>query len=232
MTDNQSSAATDDPTASKEWNEGCDFALERLGKYLGIDLCSITWDGATETVEGDVDAVIGNILRAKFGEDWGPDDAAQAVGMRKTLQWIADQRWNEDADLDDICTRADRELASQPPAAPVEEHDPSQYCDLDACKREGCTHRAERCLSKQKTAPVECSSAGNAEPVAWRWNTTGDQRWRVTINRPGPTNLTAFDKIEPLYAAQPQTVRTPHYPDDGRSNTRDMGTRMMGCGDD
>jgi hypothetical protein len=75
-----SSAANDDPTASKEWNEGCDFALERLGGYLGIDLSSISWDGATETVEGDVDAVIGNILRAKFGEGWGPDDLPQGAG--------------------------------------------------------------------------------------------------------------------------------------------------------
>lgn len=84
------SAATDeDPTASKEWNEGCDFALEQLGKYLGIDLSTITWDGATETVEGDVDAVIGNILRAKFGEDWGPDDVPaqpQSSGIRHALE--------------------------------------------------------------------------------------------------------------------------------------------------
>ncbi len=74
-----SSAATDgdwrdDPGADERWSAGCDFALEQLGKYLSIDLSSITWDGATETVEGDVEAVIGNILRAKYGENWGPDD--------------------------------------------------------------------------------------------------------------------------------------------------------------
>lgn len=59
------------------------------------------------------------------------NDAAQAVGMRKTLQWIADQRWNEDADLDDICTRAGRELSAQPPAAPVEID--QLIAKLDAC---------------------------------------------------------------------------------------------------
>lgn len=41
------------------------------------------------------------------------------------------------------------------------------------------------------------------EPLAWRWNTRADQRWRVTIKRPIPNDLTAFDKIEPLYAASP-----------------------------
>jgi hypothetical protein len=68
------STPDDDPTASKEWNEGCDFAMTQLCKFLGVEPSSISWDAATETVEGDVSAVIGNILRAKFGEDWGPDE--------------------------------------------------------------------------------------------------------------------------------------------------------------
>ncbi|MHC2163091.1 hypothetical protein [Bradyrhizobium ottawaense] len=125
------SAATDeDPTASKEWNEGCDFALEQLGKYLGIDLSTITWDGATETVEGDVDAVIGNILRAKFGEDWGPDDVpAQRQSVSPTHE---DRLWTERNALqnsygggafkDGMITRRiaeiDKELASSPLTRP------------------------------------------------------------------------------------------------------------------
>lgn len=79
----------DDPGADERWNAGCDFALEQLGKYLGIDLASITWDGATETVEGDVEAVIGNILRAKYGEDWGPSLASPAQSS-----WLIE--WPED----------------------------------------------------------------------------------------------------------------------------------------
>ena len=63
-----------DPTASAEWNNGCDFAMIQLCRFLGVDHSSIHWDAATETVDGDVQAVIGNILRAKFGEDWGPSD--------------------------------------------------------------------------------------------------------------------------------------------------------------
>lgn len=49
-----------------------DFTLVQLCKVLGIDPESFSWDAATETFEGDVRAVIGNILRAKFGEDWSP----------------------------------------------------------------------------------------------------------------------------------------------------------------
>lgn len=83
--------ADNDPTASKEWNAGCDFALERLAKYVDVDMASIRWDGATETVEGDVDAVIGNILRAKFAEDWGPNGA---LAERESHSKLADKAGN------------------------------------------------------------------------------------------------------------------------------------------
>lgn len=62
----------DDPTSDARWNEGCDFAMTQLCKFLGVEPGSVNWDAATETVEGDVSAVIGNILCSKFGEDWGP----------------------------------------------------------------------------------------------------------------------------------------------------------------
>lgn len=32
--------------------------------------------------------------------------------LKDELQWIIDQRWQEDADLDDICTRAEKALAT------------------------------------------------------------------------------------------------------------------------
>ncbi|HMI56396.1 MAG TPA: hypothetical protein VK494_09425 [Gemmatimonadaceae bacterium] len=65
----------DDPTASEPWNLGCDFAMIQLCNFLGVQPTTVSWDAATETLDGDVQAVIGNILRAKFGEDWGPDHA-------------------------------------------------------------------------------------------------------------------------------------------------------------
>jgi hypothetical protein len=65
-----------DPTSDERWNAGCDFAMTRLCNYLNVDTASVRWDAATETVEGDVSAVIGNILEAHFGEDWSPTKAA------------------------------------------------------------------------------------------------------------------------------------------------------------
>lgn len=47
-----------------------DFTLVQLCRVLAVDPESISWDAATETFEGDVQAVIGNILRAKFGDEW------------------------------------------------------------------------------------------------------------------------------------------------------------------
>lgn len=53
----------DDPSADERWNAGCDFAMEQLCAFLGVDPHMVSWDAATETVDGDVCAVIGNILR-------------------------------------------------------------------------------------------------------------------------------------------------------------------------
>jgi hypothetical protein len=52
------------------FDQGIDFALEQLCGYLCVDQKSVTWDAATETLDGDVQSVIGSIMRAKFGEDW------------------------------------------------------------------------------------------------------------------------------------------------------------------
>lgn len=61
-----------DPTAHALWNEGCDFAMTQLCTVLGVDPRAVSWDAATETTDGDVRAVIGNIMRAKYGEAWDP----------------------------------------------------------------------------------------------------------------------------------------------------------------
>jgi hypothetical protein len=57
------------------------------------------------------------------------------------------------------------------------------------------------------------SSADSAQPVAYRFNTHGDQRWRVVIDKPVPkAGVTAFDKIEALYLqptrTEPQSLPT------------------------
>lgn len=61
-----------DLTSDERWNKGCDFAMEQLCKLLGIDQGDVLWDAATETVDGDVQSVLGNILRAKYGGDYSP----------------------------------------------------------------------------------------------------------------------------------------------------------------
>jgi hypothetical protein len=57
-------------------HDGIDFALEQLCTFLGVDPHMVSWDAATETVDGDVQAVIGNIMRAKYGDDFDPKAGA------------------------------------------------------------------------------------------------------------------------------------------------------------
>ena len=63
-------AAAEDDASSEMWNKGCDFAMIQLCVLLGVDPRMVSWDAATETVDGDVQAAIGNIFLVKFGEDW------------------------------------------------------------------------------------------------------------------------------------------------------------------
>lgn len=60
----------DDPSADERWNAGLDYGQTQLCKVLGVDPTSVSWDAATETLDGDVQSVIGNILTARFGDDW------------------------------------------------------------------------------------------------------------------------------------------------------------------
>ena len=68
-----------DPSADGRWQAGCDFALVQLCEAIGVDPKSVRWDAATETLDGDVNAVIWNILRARFGDDWDPDQVQPPV---------------------------------------------------------------------------------------------------------------------------------------------------------
>jgi inorganic triphosphatase YgiF len=37
-------------------------------------------------------------------------ERARVNGLLDALQWVADRRWSEDADLDEICTYAERAM--------------------------------------------------------------------------------------------------------------------------
>lgn len=67
----------DDPSADERWNAGLDFGQTQLCAVLGVDPQQVNWDAATETLDGDVQAVIGNILTACFGDDWRTALSAQ-----------------------------------------------------------------------------------------------------------------------------------------------------------
>ncbi|SFF22218.1 hypothetical protein [Methylobacterium sp. yr596] len=54
----------------RTWDEGITYGLRQLCAVLGVDPSKVSWDAATETVEGDVRSVIGNILRAWAADDW------------------------------------------------------------------------------------------------------------------------------------------------------------------
>lgn len=78
----------EDPYSDERWQVGCDFALGQLCEYLDVDPALICWDAATETVDGDVKSVIGNIMRAKFDEEWSPRASSEpAVGVADKEGW-------------------------------------------------------------------------------------------------------------------------------------------------
>lgn len=80
----------DDPSADERWQAGLDFGMLQLCAALAVDPKSVTWDAATETLDGDVNAVISNILRARFGDDAdltaAPPPQAALPG-REDLTW-------------------------------------------------------------------------------------------------------------------------------------------------
>lgn len=65
----------DDPAADERWNAGVEFVMLQLCAVLNVDPKKVTWDAATETLDGDVQAVIRNIMHTKYGEDWSPESA-------------------------------------------------------------------------------------------------------------------------------------------------------------
>lgn len=61
-----------------ELDAGINYAIRRFCEILEVDPRSISWDAATETMDGDVMSVICNVLRAAYGEEWSAkaDDTA------------------------------------------------------------------------------------------------------------------------------------------------------------
>lgn len=121
----------EDPASDERWNDGCDFAMQQLCVVLGVEQENVHWDAATETVDGDVQAVLRNILEAAFGEDWPgpsaspvspPTESGEVERLREALRVIAEpigdgarigDPWSFYADLQAVAREA---LALTPPA--------------------------------------------------------------------------------------------------------------------
>lgn len=72
----------DDPATNERWNDGVDFTMMQLRAVLRVAPEVVTWDAATETLDGDVRSVIGNILTKAMGDDWQDLRRAAALGEK------------------------------------------------------------------------------------------------------------------------------------------------------
>ena len=71
-----------DPAIDERWNAGADFVQMQLCAVLRVNPKSVTWDAATETLDGDVQSVIGNILTRAMGDNWQDLRHAAAPGEK------------------------------------------------------------------------------------------------------------------------------------------------------
>ena len=89
----------DDPSADERWQAGLDYGMERFCSMLGVDPKDVRWDAATEELDGDVCAVIGNILRVKFGDDFDPEKPLPAAGVGADEVARVFARWKRSKNL-------------------------------------------------------------------------------------------------------------------------------------
>lgn len=89
----------DDPSADERWQAGLDYGMERFCSMLGVDPKDVRWDAATEELDGDVCAVIGNILRVKFGDDFDPMKPLPSAGLGADEIARVFARWKKSKNL-------------------------------------------------------------------------------------------------------------------------------------
>ena len=111
----------DDPSADERWQAGCDFAMVQLCEALGVDPKSVRWDAATETLDGDVSAVIWNILRAKMGDDWdGPSTPSPVPSSGEDrCKFCDDGGWGPNRDGRNMLGKLWMEVRTELRASPV-----------------------------------------------------------------------------------------------------------------
>ncbi len=111
----------DDPSADERWQAGCDFAMVQLCEALGVDPKSVRWDAATETLDGDVSAVIWNILRAKMGDDWDAPSTPSPVPSsgEDRCKFCDDGGWGPNRDGRNMLGKLWMEVRTELRASPV-----------------------------------------------------------------------------------------------------------------
>jgi FtsZ-binding cell division protein ZapB len=90
--------------------------VEQAREGVVLAIAFLRRDFGTDRFEKTLEQVLAELVKADaillaLKHTGQPQEEALA-----TLKWISEQRWNENADLDDICTRADRALSA--PASP------------------------------------------------------------------------------------------------------------------
>ncbi|WP_375274447.1 DUF3850 domain-containing protein [Methylorubrum thiocyanatum] len=105
----------DDPSSDVRWNAGLVYGQDQLCRVLGVDPDKVSWDAATETLDGDVQSVICNILRAWAGDDW------QALAARPAAP--------EAQGADDLAERLRREIGEIRTMA-ADPENKAAFCEL------------------------------------------------------------------------------------------------------
>jgi hypothetical protein len=114
----------DDPDDEK-WNAGVNFAITQLCEIFGIEPRSMSWDAATETVDGDVSSVLCNVLRAAYGENWSSNGrdtarilsalshppAREAVDEEMLFRAMEDECWDLRCVEEQIADTGDADIA-------------------------------------------------------------------------------------------------------------------------
>lgn len=202
----------DDPSADERWNAGLDFGMEQLCAKLGVDPQEVSWDAATETLDGDVQAVIGNVLTQWAGDDWrdaparvspapAPGDAGDLAGQSAPalIAWLAHRR--------DECYASEVKFPAESPTSDWHRAKGDAFAEAHIYA----LARMKDALARMKDAPRPAGDlAGQGEPVAWAYEeikTRTFDAWEPALSYGQPELASYHRNIRPLYEA-PAPSRT------------------------
>jgi hypothetical protein len=95
-----------------ELDAGINYAIERLCEIFDVDPKSISWDAATETMDGDVRSVFCNVMVAAYGEEWS-SSARDTAKIRAALATPLTEGGERNAVIEECAKAAERAAATQ-----------------------------------------------------------------------------------------------------------------------